>query len=401
MKILYITYEGFDTPNPNNQMAEVMINDFLDNGYDVHLIQSSKKKIYDELPNSLIGRKNFSYDTVKRNVVDKTKFVKRYLNEIRYAFLAMKKWIKVKDVDVVYVQSNPVVVFTILLLKIFKRKPIVYSIYDVFPGHAYDIGVIKSKFLYNVLRIIQKPCYMLSDAITVLSDDMKEIISKEGAKDNKIYIVPAWFDEKTTKPIPSSKNRFIQKYRIPQDKFYVQFAGTIGLIFNYKTVLEVAKRLKNEKNIRFQIIGEGNVKEKFIKKAKEMKLKNIDFYPIQPVEMVPDVYNACSICIIPLMKGVIGNGVPSKAPILMRLKKVIVNCVESSSNYSKMFKENNMGLAYEIDSYDEIAEGIKYLYNNEKEVKIMAENAYNYSKEIYKSSTSTKKIMNIFDSFRR
>lgn len=30
MKILLITAEGFDTPNPNNQMAEVMINDFLD-----------------------------------------------------------------------------------------------------------------------------------------------------------------------------------------------------------------------------------------------------------------------------------------------------------------------------------------------------------------------------------
>ena len=33
MKILFITAEGFDTPNPNNQMAEVMINDFLNNGF--------------------------------------------------------------------------------------------------------------------------------------------------------------------------------------------------------------------------------------------------------------------------------------------------------------------------------------------------------------------------------
>ena len=396
MKVLYITYEGFDTPNPNNQMAEVMINDFLNEGYSVHLIQSSKKKIYDEIPKSLKNKENFECNTVKRKVVDKTKFVKRYLNEIHYAFLAMKKWIKVKNVDVIYVQSNPVVVFTIILLKIFKRKPIVYSIYDVFPGHAYDIGVIKSKILYNLLKIIQMPCYKLSDAITVLSDDMKDIVVKLGAKEEKVHIVPAWYDVKTTKYIKPENNRFIQKYNIQQDKFYVQFAGTIGLIFDYKTVIEVAKRLKNEKDIRFQIIGEGNVKEKFIEETKKLKLKNIDFYPIQPVDMVPDVYSTCSVCLIPLMKGVIGNGVPSKAPILMKCKKVIVNSVEDSS-YSRMFKENEMGLSYEIGNYDEIANGIKYLYNNPKVVKKMADNAFKYTEENYSSSKSTKKLMDIFE----
>ena len=50
MKILYITAEGFDTPNPNNQMAEVMINDFLDHGFQVHLIQSRRKRINPDEP---------------------------------------------------------------------------------------------------------------------------------------------------------------------------------------------------------------------------------------------------------------------------------------------------------------------------------------------------------------
>lgn len=51
MKILFITAEGFDTPNPNNQMAEVMINDFLDRGYQVHLIQSHRKGVNPTFPN--------------------------------------------------------------------------------------------------------------------------------------------------------------------------------------------------------------------------------------------------------------------------------------------------------------------------------------------------------------
>ena len=173
MKVLYITAEGFDTPNPNNQMAEVMINSFLESGMQVHLIQSRRKKINPDIPRSLENKKGFTCDTVDRTVVDKTNFIKRYFNDVRYAFSAMRYWKKVKDADVIYLQSNPTIIFPMLLLKIFKHLPIVYSIYDVFPGHAYDIGVISSRFIYNTLRILQKPCYKMASAITVLSDDMK------------------------------------------------------------------------------------------------------------------------------------------------------------------------------------------------------------------------------------
>lgn len=395
MKVLYITYEGFDTPNPNNQMAETMINEFLNNGFEVHLIQSSKKEVYDKIPKSLKSKKNFSCDTIKRKVVDKTRFVRRYLNEVRYAFQAMRKWKKVKDVDIIYVQSNPVVVFTIILLKLFKRKPIVYSIYDVFPGHAYDIGVIKSKFIYNALKIMQAPCYKFSSAILVLSDDMRDILIKLGVKKEKIHIVPAWFDDKNCKLVGKENNRFIKKYNIQTDKFYVQFAGTIGLIFDYNSVINVARLLENNTNIRFQIIGEGNTKDVFVEKVKEMGLRNIDFFPIQPVDLVPDVYSTCSICFIPLMKGVIGNGVPSKAPILMRCKKVIVNSVEKS-NYSKIFSKNKIGYAFEIGDYQGIAKCIQYLYDNPQIVSEMGERAFKYSNENYSSTKSINKIIKVF-----
>lgn len=401
MKILYITADGFDTPNPNNQMAEVMINDFLRNGHSVHLIQSHKKGINPDIPTSLLNRSNFTFDTVKRKVVEKTKFIKRYLNDIRYAFSSMKYWRKVKDVDVVYLQSYPTVVYLMLLLKIFKRCPIVYSIYDVFPGHAYDIGVIKNKGIYNILKFIQKPCYKIPKSIAVLSEDMRNIVIKEGAKPDRVHIVPAWFDVKTAKEIPVEENRFIKKYNIDTNKFYVQFAGTIGYVFNYHTVIEVAKRLKHNDSIQFQMIGEGNVKTLFIEEVEKQGLDNITFYPLQPVELVPDVYSACDLALIPLMKGVIGNGVPSKAPILMACKRPIVNSVEVDSYYAKIFKENDMGIAVDITDYDQLARSIEELYNNPERRKRMAENAYDYGQENYSSVLSTKKLMDIFECVRK
>lgn len=402
MNILYITAEGFDTPNPNNQMAEVMIKDFLHHGHSVHLIQSHRKGVNPDIPKSLENEPNLIVDTIIRKVVDKTNFIKRYLNDVRYAFLAKKYWKKVKDADVIYLQSNPTILYPMLLLRLFKRKvPIVYSIYDVFPGHAYDIGVIGSKLVYNVLRIMQKPCYRMATAITVLSEDMKIKVVEQGAKPDSVHVVPAWYDVSTTREIPTRENRFLQKYNLTKDKFCVQFAGTIGYVFNYKTVIELAKRLKEHSDIVIQIIGDGNVKNDFVAEATSLKLTNISFYPLQPVEIVPDVYSACDVCIIPLKKGVIGNGVPSKAPILMACKRVIVNSVEIESHYARMFGDYHMGVAVDISDYDGLANTIIELKNAPEKLKMMAENAYNYGKENYSSDASTAKLMDIFEQVRR
>ena len=401
MKILYVTMDGFDTPGPNNQMAEVMINDFLDNGYQVHLVQSRRKRLFPDIPKSLENKEGLTVDIVDRKVIDKTNFIKRYLDDVSYAFSAMKYWRKIKDADVVFLQSNPTVIFPMLLLKIFKRLPILYCIYDVWPGHAYDIGVVKSKLLYNVFRLLNKPCYKMASAMSVLSEDMRDKVIAEGAKPDKVHVVPAWFDVKTAREIPLEENKFIAKYNIPTDKFYIQFAGTVGYVFNYKTVIELAKRLQDEKEIVIQIVGDGNVKDKFIVEVEEQDLKNIEFYPLQPIDIVPDVYSACNLCIIPLQKGVIGNGVPSKAPILMACNRVIVNSVELDSQYATIFKENNMGVAVAIEDYDGLAKAVKDLYNSPEKVKVMEENAHKYGEENYSSTLSTRKFMNIFEKIGR
>ena len=397
MKILYITSDGFDTPSPNNQMAEVMINDFLDNGYDVHLIQSRRTRQYPHIPNSLKGKKGFSCDIVDRKVFDRNRFVIRYINDVLYAFSAMKYWLKVKDADVVYLQSNPTIIFPMVLLRLFKKLPILYCIYDVWPGHAHDIGVVKSRFLYNIFRLLNKPCYKMADAISVMSEDMKKTIIKEGAKAEKVRIVYPWYDDKTAREVPIEENRFIKKFNIPQDKFYVQFAGTIGYVFDCTAVIELAKRLQREKDIVIQIVGDGNVKERFVNQVKEAGLQNIEFYPLQPVDLVPDVYSAGNVCFIPLRKSVVYNGVPSKAPILMACKRVIVNSVEINSDYAQMFIKNHIGVAVDSCDYDTMAQQIIRLYKSPQEAKRISQNAFEYCQKHFSSTVNTRKYMDIFD----
>lgn len=398
MKILFLTAEGFDTPNPNNQMAETLIDSFLQDGYEVHLIQSHRKGVNPDLPKRLEVRNGFSSDTIVRKIVDKTNFVKRYFNDVLYAFQAMKRWRKIEDTDVVYLQSNPTIIFPMLLLKLLYRKPILYSIYDVFPGHAYNVGVITSRFVFETLRVLQKPCYKMASTITVLGDDMKTKVVEQGAKPNKVFVVPAWYDVSNMKYIPTQENKFIQKYNISPGKFYVQFAGSLGFVFNADTMLVLAENLKPYKGIEIQIIGDGVKKATMEQEAKKRELKNISFYPLQSLDLVADVYSACSICIIPLMKGVIGNGVPSKAALLMACRKVIVNSIEKDSEYSKQFAQYDMGLSIDISDIEGLKMAVLDLYSHPEKIERMAENAYIFVAEHYSSAISTKRLKDIIES---
>ena len=97
------------------------------------------------------------------------------------------------------------------------------------------------------------------------------------------------------------------------------------------------------------------------------------------------------------MKGVIGNGVPSKVPILMACKRVVVSSVESDSDYARMFAQNRMGIAVDITDYDSLAEAVVRLYHSPEELKLMANNAYNYGKENYSSTKSIHILLQVLE----
>lgn len=397
MKIMYLTAEGFDTPNPNNQLAMTMIDDFLNAGIEVYMVASHRKGINPDIPDILKNRDGFSYDIVNRPVVDKTHFIKRYLEEMTYAFKAMSQWKKhKKDIDIVLLQSSPTILFSITLLKLFLHKPVVYSIFDVFPGSAYDIGVIKNKLIYKVLEILQKPVYNLSTKIVVAGDDMKTKVQKFKVPHDKVHVIPNWYDDKSVIEVPIEENHFIKKYQIDTTKFYVQYAGTIGYVLDYKMIIQVANLLREEPSIVFQIIGDGNTKDQFMAEAKEKGLTNIHFYPLQPLEIVPDVYSACSICLIPLKKGVIGTGFPSKSTQLMACRRVVLNSVEEDSNYFRMFNNNDIGVSVSSNSPEKVAEAIKLLYQNPKRISEMAEKAKLFGEKHFSRKVNTFKFIKLF-----
>lgn len=391
MKILLYMGGGFDTYGPSRHLYKALIEDLLAKGHTIHLIESHSTGNDPDVPEEFASNDRFSYQVVPFAPVEKRAFVKRYLTGVKYCFrcIPVLKTQRKNGYDVMMVQSCPWAPFAISFAKKYVKVPTIWNIQDMFPGASIANGVMNKRWMQKFFYSFHKIAYKKADHISVISEDMKRKVMEQGVVSEKISVIPDWYDDKSVKEIPWEENLFVKKYGMAKDLFYVQYAGTMGFNFDYKMVLDVAEILKDEKDIVFQMIGFGSQKDVFEKEAKERNLGNIVFFPLEPQEMVPHVYSACSVCFIPLPKGVIGNSVPSKAGLLMACHRVIVTTADAESEYNKMFSKEQIGIACSTDDPQSVANGILKLRDNPHTREQLADNAQRYGRTVYSRTVNT------------
>lgn len=398
MKVLFFITSSMEKPSPSWHLMKALMEDVLSSGIKIHAIQRHYED-FDGLPfpEEILQNSNFTYSLIKSKMVNKKNFIKRYVSGFIYAKKSKKYFRQNNDFDLVFVQSSPTSLFYLDVARHFaKKRPVIYNSQDMFPGSAIANGSISNKIIQKTFYKLQKIAYNKADIITAISEDMKDKLIEQGVSTEKINVIVNWYDDTSVKEISWEQNKFVEKYNLEKDKFYVQYAGTMGTNFNPDVILKVAEKLKEYPNIIFQMIGNGVRKEKFEKEACNLNLNNIKFYPLQPQEIVSDVYSACSVCIIPLKKGVIGNSVPSKAALLMACRKPIINAVDYSSDYAQMFEREKIGFSADVDDYDKISRDIIYLYENNEELIAFANRAKEYGILEYSRQVNTKKYVELF-----
>lgn len=398
MKLLYIASLDFYTkPNPSYHLMTTMLEDILNAGIEVKLIGCKEQGIKKHIPDELNKKAGFSYDLISTPVVKKSNFVRRYMEGIRYSVQVGKRMKKrIQDCDIVFIQSSPTVLYTLYYAQKYKKnQTIIYNVQDMFPGSSIASGVMPQKWMQKIFYTLQKIAYKKADYITAISEDMKVKLMEQGVPEKKIKVIVNWFDDQSVHKVEWNDNRFVKKYNMNTNKFYVQYAGTMGYVFDYKMVLKVAEKLKEDSDIIFQMIGTGSQKDAFIQAAKEKNLTNIHFLPLESQDMVSDVYSACSVCFIPLKRGIIGNSVPSKAGLLMACKKPIITSVDENSDYFNIINKY-AGIAVSNLKPELVVRAILKMKENPDVCSAYGMAGHKFGHELYSRSSGMEKYICLF-----
>lgn len=399
MKILYFAnIDLYRRPNPSFHLTTRMCSYFLEKGDTVFYVGREDPALEKHLPDQLESHPNFYYKLVKARPAPRNQLVKRYIDGVIYAIKARKHLKEfIPESDIIFLASTATILYNALIVKsITRNQKIVMNIQDMFPGSTIASGKMPQKWLQNIFYKLQRFAYKIPDAIVGISEDMRMKLLEQGVPIERTEVILNWFDDSNIQEVPWTCNRFVEKYSMQPNLFYVQYAGTMGYVFDYKMVVEVGKRLKDYPDIQIQMIGDGSQRAVFEKEVVENNLNNIVFLPLEPQDMVSDVYSACSVCLIPLKHGIIGNSVPSKAGLLMKCHRPIITSVDTDSLYSKEINENRIGIACPDDDPDKVVEAILYLYNNPAERKLMGDRGYEYGHILYSSTQNLNKYYKLF-----
>lgn len=331
------------------------------------------------------------------------------IRALRYFLIQVKQYfrfIKIKKADLVYCSSTPPtqgllgVLVKRKLEKLYKRKiPCIYVLQDIFPESLVSTGLSRrNSIVYKLGDVIANYTYKNVDKIIVISEDFKHILINKNVPCEKIELIHNWVDENKVINIPRDENKLFDEYNLDRNKFYISYSGNIGLTQNMDMLLDVAKELKNNNDIRFILVGDGAYKSQVEKRIKEEKISNVTLIPFQPYERISEVFSLGDVGLIISKKGVGSNSVPSKTWSYMSAERPILASFDIDSELCRVIKDNDCGICMEAGNREGLSETILYL--QEKKNVYYGVNGKKYLKENLGKKNCVQKYINVLSSMQ-
>ena len=252
-----------------------------------------------------------------------------------------------------------------------RRAPLVFNIQDVFPDVAIELGLLSGDRVIRAARALERLSYRMSDAVTVLSDDLadnvrsKITIGLEGeqaqAQAKKVRVIPNFVDTNAIRPA-ARENSYREQYGLIGKK-EVMYAGNVGFSQSLDLVLEAARSFEvSRPDVVFVINGGGSARPDLERDAAH--LQNVRFIDMQPIERLPEVLAAGDIHVVPLRAGLAWSSVPSKLYSILAAGRAIVASVDSGTEVERTLERAAAGIAVPPDDPRAFAGAISELIDD-------------------------------------
>lgn len=240
-----------------------------------------------------------------------------------------------------------------------RRVPFVFNIQDVFPDVAVELGLISNPFVIKAASRLEHFAYQHSDAVTVLSDDLRDnVVAKIGDhRAARVRVIPNFVDTKRIAPGP--KDNVYRAEHGLTGKTVVMYAGNVGFSQSLDLMLAAAAALAHDPDIVFVINGGGSAREELQRRAAGQP--NVRFVEMQPRERLPEVLAAADVHVVPLRAGLARASVPSKLYSILAAGRPIVASVDPGTEVSSVLDRVGAGVSVPPDDAESFTKAIAQL----------------------------------------
>ena len=251
---------------------------------------------------------------------DRRNIVYRAVSWAAYFIAAFWMAIRVPQNTLLIIVSNPPFLSVIgWFMKVFRRQKYVVLVYDIYPGLLVKLGRLsESGLVTSMWHLLNKRTWESADMVLTIGDYMAANVRKTLAPESstKIAVIPNWADGEFVRPINKKDNWFSRSLG-QDDKLTVMYSGNLGHTHDVESMIEMAIRFRNRKEVGFVIIGEGEKREKLQSWIEAENLTNIILLPFQKECDLPYSLSIADLGVVSLQQGIEGYSVPSKTYYMM------------------------------------------------------------------------------------
>ena len=333
---------------PINSSAAIQVNNLVDElanqGHSIEVI-TPDNSIKDSI--TYEKKKNIRILRFKNGKMTDISLFKRALNEFfmpfRIILTILNKSVNIQKSDGI-IWWSPSIFFSplVIFLKLKNKCRCYLILRDIFPKWAKDLKLIKNIFVYSFFNIFFNLQCLVADYIGVQAEGNKKFIPKNYfVKKTTIEVLNNWYT-------PNLRNNEceidLSKTILKKKKVFIH-AGNIGIAQGFNTIIKVAEKLKDNKNIGFLFIGRGSKFEMMKKLSKEKKLTNILFHNQISNSQIINLYKQCSYGLVLLDKRHTTHNIPGKMISYLHSGLPIFAIVNRNNNLISFVNKNNIGFA--------------------------------------------------------
>jgi putative colanic acid biosynthesis glycosyltransferase WcaI len=383
MRILVLTPFYAPDLGPSAALYEMLSEELTTLGHEVSVISAVPHyptgRVAEEFRGSWTRRERRNGVDVTRvwvPSVDRSRLWLRLMSFLCYQLLATAVGIG-RKYDAV-IASNPAfeVLLPLFLLAFFRRKPVIYSVHEVYPDVGVAAGIFRHRAVIQLVAWLERLSCKRAIYVRVLSEGYRRALEARGVPASKLAVIGDWMDTEFVRPFPR-RNPFTSRWGL-DGCFVVMYAGNLGPTQGLESVVEAARLLAADPLIRFVFVGDGSAKAHLERRAIALDLPNLVFVPFQPRELLPEVLSAADVSLVALKKGLGAGSVPSKLYAILASGRPVLAAVDPDSDTANLIREAQCGLTVTPEDPEALCHGVLELCDRTERRRRMGENGREY-----------------------
>lgn len=299
-------------------------------------------------------------------------------------FLGLPRVKSKYDVSFVFASSPITSCIPAIALKRWTNTPVYLWVQDLWPESIAAVGHIDSQKIVQATGRLVKWIYQRCDKIFIQSRAFKDSVLKWGGKPEQLVYFPNWAEDfySSKQELPKIDHEF-------PAGFNLLFAGNLGKAQSLDTLIEAAKKLKNQ-NINFIFLGDGSEKAHLQKQAQG--LDHVYFWDRRPPEQMPSYFKQSDALLVSLTDDPIFSLViPSKVQTYLAAGRPIIGSLNGEG--ARIIEESDSGLVAAAENAETLAKNIKVLSEmSEKETYKKALNGRTYYQKHFNKENLMKQF---------